>query len=484
MAGLKLHRRNCCKKHKSIDKTEVICYNLSNKSKTKMDQLEQEFPSVNPRGNMLENHSAPHKLWSDLLSADNPRRKFLGSEYLAGLDQEAANWGLSAQEFAALSSAEQTQEGEKLKEMITDITLALRKANSEVPASESSPELSFEIITAKELEELAKSGYKFFTNPSDLHIAYDIQSRAASDENSARKEWSKISGKDLVQHDIIVFDLTSVLDPENRFANIGAVSLPVLNGDIEKTKEIAIAVYSALARLNELAQHSAVQEALDNYLEDPVEVARATDVGEDSEKMKKHTPIRMYVEAIITTAQTMAMAMADTEEPYSIAEVGMTMAHKYYFEKIARSIPLGVTGPLTLRGIVPKDGLLKRINSGLEMDAGFEDDIKKKRRFTTEEYNLLFGAAALAKSLPEELSTEDVNNKYRTILDLSWKKLRKNLLGRHPATYSRGRGCPAVFVDKGPAGSPIELASYMLLAPFMPKRPASKEVKEQELVAA
>jgi hypothetical protein len=77
-----------------------------------------------------------------------------------------------------------------------------------------------------------------------------------------------------------------------------------------------------------------------------------------------------------------------------------------------------------------------------------------------------------------------VNNKYRTILDLSWKKLRKNLLGRHPATYSRGRGCPAVFVDKGPAGSPIELASYMLLAPFMPKRPASKEVKEQELVAA
>lgn len=383
---------------------------------------------------------------------------------------------------------------EPMVNMIDGLTHSLAIAEAEQPEAVSAPkEYGWSLLSADEVQQLSQyhRGGSLHGEESEPTYKDSLQKGYAEHKTSpladALQGWSSTIGSPLVDKDVIVFDLSDVAGEATLPVGHSYTALPIIQGSPDKTLQLAGAVRDAIAKLDSLANNAHVQQFLDEYEQSPVDIARKT---QDTHLPVRSAPLRMYAEAIMTSAELVALALADADPNIDVALAVCTLARTNAFEKAALGLPMGVVGPLAIRGKVPEGGLVHDEGSKLKVDEGFAEAIKHETAAKNQSVDRLMGiGTAFRETYPEAIveGTETLEEilKSEAAYGAAYNSgdpiavMYANagvgvILGEYQRQgYFVGNGCPAVFYNSETGESPVKLVNNWLLKPYMPKSSAA-----------
>lgn len=429
------------------------------------------------------------KSWSSLAKSDSPNEQLAW----AGAVMEDMDSGrlrpleTTPDELLALGREGQVEFQRPVKEMIKAVNGAIADADRRNTESITAPpEFGWEVVEAAEVDEInnRKQQRHFDSNLGGVaeagSLAEKYEKIGSSSLYHASYYWNEKIGKKLTATDVLIFDVSDVLSNEYSPVGFEITALPIIAGDVEKTKALAGAVRDALARLNTLAEDKAVQDVLDDYDKNPLTIARSRDVLVGLQE--RTAPLRMYAEAIMTSAQLLAMATADAPPEVDMGMAACVLAKVNAFEKSAKAVPMGTVGPLSLSGKVPEGGLVKLTDQGMVFDEEYAQALQQSTKDNQRATDIAIGIEAAYRKLQrdteasipgdatphERMDIED--SVFHSALGQLSLSQRSSIDQYKNEGYLVGNGCPAVFYDKENGGSPIKLTTGWLLRPYMPKR--------------
>lgn len=210
---------------------------------------------------------------------------------------------------------------------------------------------------------------------SNLAAYAEWRSGNASSLGEAFLEWDKIRGDTgadvrwLLSHAGKTAEEAGISEPETTtddasyFNNVHTVDMAPygLGSDAfklivlptfaqkEKGETLMQATAQAVWRVTDIAKSPIIEEVLSQIDHDEAKVRRASDGGGNPEEQKKQAGKAMLTEAVMTTAQSASLLLADIKTPFNLGDAIESLDRNGAF-MLLRLLPAGVIGPMAGNG--------------------------------------------------------------------------------------------------------------------------------------